>query len=281
MLHASLWMKILLGGDVFTGPLPGHRSMSGSVIGGSSLLGGAPLVGGSSSGGGGDIDMRSNSGLWSGGGAAVGHGSSGVIGCHISNNPGNSSSALASLLGINLPTGSGSLQDSLWSPAPQPPTGPSPLSALNQSAMPQNSNFGMHSVTTGGLLSGGPSRSTNIGGSSLIGGVPISGVSSTMSGSFAGGGAKNSDIALLQSLLPGVHITSDSGAGGFGGMAASWAAPGPPQNVAGGVNNGFAGNNLQQNWIGSGSGNRMQSHVGAIGQNTQQQQNQRQNPGIW
>ena len=103
-------------------------------------------------------------------------------------------------------------------------------------------------------------------------------------GSIAGGGTKNSDIALLQSLLPGVHITSDSSAGGFaGGMAPNWAAPGPTQSQAN--NNNLGGSTLhpQQNWGGAGGsgGNRMQqSHVGAIGQTTQQQ-NQRQNPGIW
>ena len=268
----------LLGGDVFTGHLPGHRSISGSVIGGSSLLGGTPLVGAP---GGDEIGLRNHSGFWSA--AAPGPGSSGVIGSHISNNPGNSSSALASLLGINLPTGSGSLHESLWSSAPQQPHGPSPLSALNQSVMMQNPHFrSNNNMPIGGVSSGSLSRSANIGGSSLIGGVPIAGVASSASGSFAGSNTKNSDIALLQSLLPGVHITSDTSVGGFGSMATGWAAPGLPQNV-GAVNNSLGGNLLhpQQNWIGGGNGSRVQNDVGAIGQNTQQKQNQRQNHGIW
>jgi len=255
----------LLGGEVYTG----------AVIGGSSLLGGAPLVGGAAPGGE-EIGLRNNnSGLWSGSAAS---GNNGIIGSHISNNSGNSSSALASLLGINLPTGSGSLQETtpFWNPSPQQPQGPSPLSTLNKSSMQQNQN-GMN-MPIGGPSHGGHQFGPNSGGSSLIGGVPISGGSGLSGhGSIAGGGTKNSDIALLQSLLPGVHITSDSGAGGFGGMSPHWAAPGPPQQQ----HSAMGGNPLDpsQNWNGGG-GNRMQNHVGAIGQNTQQQ-NQRQNPGIW
>jgi len=274
----------LLGGDLYTGSLPGQsNNNSAAFMGGSSLLGGAPLVGGPVAGGA-ELGLRGNSGLWSGGGGAAPGppGNNGVIGSHISNNSGNSSSALASILGINLPTGSGSLQESssLWSAAPQPPAGPSPLSTLNKSSIQQNP------LPIGASSHSGPPQTTSTGGSSLIGGVPLSGGSSNMAGhgAIAGGGTKTSDIALLQSLLPGVHITSDTVSGGFGGSGgmANWAAPGSQSQQQGHGGSNVGGNplNPSQNW-GGGVGNHIQGHVGAIGQNTGQQNQRQQNPGIW
>lgn len=170
-----------LGGEVFTGQLPSSNKSAigsqkwnesnGQLIHDNAMgeIGGSPLPG--------------------------------LYGLNLNSNN-NSTTALASILGIHLPTGSGSLRD--W------PQGPSPLSSLNQSAQ---------------------------GGSSLIGGVPIGGVpigsvpfqttpamsslcSSNSSGSSSGLNSNSNsfvsanaatgknDIALLQSLLPGVHITT-------------------------------------------------------------------------
>jgi hypothetical protein len=141
------------------------------------------------------------------GGGVIGGGTIG--GMH-----GTGSSALASMLGINLPTGSGSLRESpnLWT-APGP-TPQAPLAALNGNSMPMQ-----------GIIGGNPHHN-----SGLIGGVTIGGNNRQGVDAFGGGGNK-SDIALLQSLLPGVHITS-GGAGGFGAIGHSnindWnSAPGP------------------------------------------------------
>jgi CCR4-NOT transcription complex subunit 4 len=278
----------LLGGDIFTGSLPGHSVVGSSLLGGSSLL---PGVGLSTPAPVGDGSLRrgGNTGFWSGG-AAPGPSGNGVIGSHISSNVGgsNSSSALASILGINLPTGSGSLQEttSLWSATPylQPPQGPSPLSMLNGSAIQQS-----HHHPGGGMgmmRMGGPSQPAH-NGSSHIGGVPIGGGSRFSGPGTIGagaGGSNQSDIALLQSLLPGVHITSDNNAIGFVGGNTGWAAaPGHPQSLGGTA--AVGGNPIHQtgNWVGGGS-SRLQpstgSAVGAIGQNNGQQ-NQRQGPGIW
>ena len=171
----------------------------------------------------------------------------------------NSSSALASLLGINLPTGSGSLRETnLWEENPAPIAAPSPLASLNGTSMPVNAGEPlMH-------------------GSSLIGGVPIGGAPSAnnnsrmnaapgaIGGAALGGGGK-SDIALLQSLLPGVHITSGNDAyGGFG-----WNS-GP-----GGLN----GDAISHWNAGGGAGGTATAtaSVGTIGRNSQQQNGQ----GIW
>ena len=100
---------------------------------------------------------------------------------------GGGSSALASMLGIELPTGSGSLRESGLFPgqsnASQPPVG-----SLNNS----NNAVGAIGVKSNNLLPiGAPSGSQ---------GITI--------GSYNTGGGNNNDMALLQSLLPGVNITS-------------------------------------------------------------------------
>ena len=260
-----------LGGEVFTGELRPKTAIIGrgaDHIGGgggdkwNNAVGGSPLP----------------TGLWNESGAA---------------NSNSSTNALASILGINLPTGSGSLSSGLWSSAPAPTTtpatGPSPLSALNETAMPPAGG--------GSLLSrgGGPSSAAtnNIGssstrGSSLIGGVPIGGgggsgaglglsaAPSSMGGLGAsiGGtyGGKN-DIALLQSLLPGVHITSGNESSLHGA-----ANPNPNSNNNNNMNNsdwnqgntsGGLGGDTLPGWGGP-------STVGAIGQ---AQSNK--GPGIW
>lgn len=93
---------------------------------------------------------------------------------------GGGSSALASMLGIELPTGSGSLRESglLGS---QPAVG-----SLNNA----NAVGAIGAKTNNMLPIGAPSSQ----------GLTI--------GSYNSGGGNNSDMALLQSLLPGVNITS-------------------------------------------------------------------------
>ena len=159
---------------------------------------------------------------------------------------GNSTSALASLLGINLPTGNGTLRDSsLWEESPPPIAAPSPLASLNGTAMP----------------AGGGESFVN--GSSLIGGIPIGGGNlgppstnnraSMAPGAMSGG---KSDMALLQSLLPGVHITSGNDAYNYG-----W------NNGSGGLNG-----DAINHWNAPGNG----SSVGTIGRSSQQS-----GQGIW
>lgn len=98
---------------------------------------------------------------------------------------GSGSSALASILGIELPTGSGSLRESGLFPGHSNASHPA-VGSLN------NSNVvGAIGAKTNNMLP--------IGAPSCSQGVTI--------GSYASGG-NNSDMALLQSLLPGVNITS-------------------------------------------------------------------------
>jgi hypothetical protein len=257
-----------LGGEIFTGELPNsHHSMIGGGndkwnsghIGGATLSTG-PMLG---AGGGG--------GFWGGapshgqglGQALSGGGNGGVIGSHISDN-GDSSSALASILGINLPTGSGSLHETsnLWPPQQQAPSGPSALSSLNGTVMHSQGAIGPSSLRSG---------------SSLIGGIPIGGRNSSMNQSGSDG--SKSDIALLQSLLPGVHITTGHESYGLGGMGPGGGWDSAPGRSNQGMNlGGLNGNSpIGGSWVGQMSA---PGSVGAIGQNNGQQ-DRRQGPGIW
>lgn len=261
----------LLGGEIFTGQLPnGSKSAIGSgkdkrslnpTQGGSVI--GAPLAGGV---------------LWNSGHSAPGPAGGGLIGSQLSSQTANSSSALASILGINLPTGSGSLQESLWStPGSHEP---SPISSLN------GSNLGGRAVNGAGAGNGG---------SSLIGGVPIGGGAGGMpmnsgGGALIGGGGhgggfnglngpgtigsnnngdSKTDLALLQSLLPGVQVTSRTEALSFNN--GGWNAP------RGALGPGALGGETIGGW-GGGMHTAPGSSVGAIGQNGGPQ---RQGPGIW
>lgn len=108
---------------------------------------------------------------------------------------GSGSSALANMLGIELPTGSGSLRESTV-PFGNPMQSAAPVGGLNANgAVGANGPIGAigASKPNNGMMQpiGGPSQ----GG----GGIPIGGVG------FSNG---NNDVALLQSLLPGVNITS-------------------------------------------------------------------------
>jgi len=122
------------------------------------------------------------------------------------------SSALASMLGIDLPTGSGSLRDTALN-VPVPP----PNNFYNSNAIPiqapSNSNTLWNSNHTNieqanqytsrnqGVIGSNPNRFNN---NCAVGGVTIGGRG------YNNAASANNDIALLQSLLPGVHITSGS-----------------------------------------------------------------------
>jgi hypothetical protein len=121
------------------------------------------------------------------------------------------SSALASMLGIQLPSGAGSLRETLW--ASSTPLNP-PSQEKSHTPTPIGSGI---KKTNDNVIIGGPTRGNA--------GVPIGGYGSS---AHSNGGNK-SDIALLQSLLPGVHIT--------GGNSDSYQ---PSQNVNGN-HNPFAG----------------------------------------
>lgn len=117
---------------------------------------------------------------------------------------GSGSSALASMLGIELPTGSGTLRDSSgpygMSTAPLAPVGAigavgsaGPVGSPSVNG-PRVGSIGAIGKTNSMLQPiGAPSSSQGIGG----GGIHIHGY-----------GNNNHDVALLQSLLPGVNITS-------------------------------------------------------------------------
>jgi hypothetical protein len=115
------------------------------------------------------------------------------------------SSALASMLGIELPTGVGSLRETLW--ASSTPL-KDPFSEVKTNT-PTPIGAG---IKKSNVIGGRPSRNVPIGGYEIggqshmsSGGVPIGGYGSS-TGPATGG--NRSDVALLQSLLPGVHITS-------------------------------------------------------------------------
>lgn len=129
------------------------------------------------------------------------------------------SSALASMLGIQLPSGAGSLRETLWASS-------TPLN-------PPNNETKLHIPAPIGSGMKKTSDNVIIGGSTRGGaGIPIIGFGSSTSSN----GGNKSDIALLQSLLPGVHITSGN------------STPQPAQNTNG-VHNPFAGSG----WGGLGS----------------------------
>jgi hypothetical protein len=149
-------------------PQPIRGNNSGVIGGGRTLIGGTTLSG---------TVLSSTTGLTSGNFLNLGNSSS------------SGSSILASMLGIELPTGSGSLRDSLWDPSPQVTSSLS--SKSSGPAPPPPIGSGMKS-----------------GGDVILGrGFGVSNPN-LKSSSTVDGPRNNSDIALLQSLLPGVHITS-------------------------------------------------------------------------
>ena len=285
-----------LGGEVFTGDAP---HLSSSIIGGD-IWSGTPIQGSGSSlltqhthdhpnGTGSGIGGSTLSG---GGFGAVGAGTIGgsTIGYSNGMSSNSGSSALASMLGINLPaSGSGSLQND-GNPffqqgnsvigAPRP----SGSGAIG-SAPRSSSGFGSGSsaIGSGAIGSIGPgtigssntSRGGLIGVSDPIRSAPVGAIgggrAQTLIGSSSG---SHSDIALLQSLLPGVHITSGHGqqqpssGGNFDSIGSNWNSAQPSGRV------------VDMTWNnGRGSGFQTAPSGGVIGAPKQQQQQHRNN--IW
>lgn len=103
------------------------------------------------------------------------------------------SSALASMLGIQLPTGVGTLRDSLW--ASSTPVRSPQTSMKTNSPAPTPIGSGIKKSNNGVIIGGGQ--------------LPVGGMHASTIGNPNNNGVGNtSDIKLLQSLLPGVHITS-------------------------------------------------------------------------
>jgi len=219
------------------------------------------------------------------------------------------------MLGIQLPTGSGSLSEtpSLWGSSPAAPVpsstpGPIPIGGLPNSG-PEPIGGGLAKspgAPSGSLVIGGGTSSAN------AGSVPIGGFHGNGTGATAAGSTSN-DIALLQSLLPGVRVTSDSNSVrpsigpssiggtviGGGGASTDWGTSigGPPQQQLGGFGStqssvpiGGLGSGLQhepphQQQQGLGGGDTWGSsglYSGTIGGNqSSQQQQQQQRSNIW
>merc|ERR1711907_1828 len=194
------------------------------------------------------------------GGGVIGGGTIGSGNVHRSG-----SSALASMLGINLPTGSGSLRESttqLWTSGSTPQA---PIAALNGSSLPLQ-----------GVI-GGTAKSSN----SPIGGVAIGGSNQQIQA--AANGSNSSDIALLQSLLPGVHITSGgsfqgSGFGSIGSSSNINSSTGPHLTSSGSAS--LAGNDTHQGF--SLQPSLVGQPIGTIGHGTHSKSRQAPPPGsIW
>lgn len=252
-----------LGGEVFDGPLQSSSNVRSAIGSGkgkwdSVPVGDAGSFGNKPSSSWGNVSQNAGQSDRIGGGVIGG----GTIGP--GNVRGSGSSALASMLGINLPTGSGSLRESssqLWTTELSQQN---PISSLNGTALPLQ-----------GVI-GGTAKSNN----NLIGGVPIGGRNHQIPA--AANGSNNSDIALLQSLLPGVHITSGGNFHGSGlgsiGSNNSNSAPGSSQRKSSGSASLASGDARQGFGFQQSLGGQP---IGTIGQG-QAHGKQRQAPGsIW
>ena len=303
-----------LGGDIFTGEVHSRNtitsvctsdkwigtSLSGSNdgfgIGGGDIWGGGSSLSGSGT-------LGSNSGFLSTSGELSGSIGGGIIGgAPIGRSFGgpirmggqsNGSSTLASMLGINLPTGSGSLRESsssLFDIVGQPQASLVYNGGLSGGFAPGVIGGGPQTRQNPGPVGGNTTRGGNIGGG---GGRTIAGGSLAFNnahlGSIGNGTGNNNDIVLLQTLLPGVHITS--------GSSQLSAAPGvfrssgtgnwqenisPSQHVIGGNVVGLNQGGYGHTWNGDG-GDILQSRAapggGIIGQSGSLSQKQNQN--IW
>lgn len=276
-------------GASISGSNDGFGIGGGDIWGGRSTLSGSGTLGNSSG-------FLSTSGELSGsigggfiGGAPIGGSFGGPI------RPGgqsNGSSTLASMLGINLPTGSGSLRES----------SSSLFDIVGQPQAPFGYSNGLSSIFAPGVIGGGPQTRQNpvpIGGNTRRvgniggGGRSISGsglsFTNTQLGSIGNGAGNNNDIVLLQTLLPGVHITSGSSQlstapGGFRPSGSgNWQGNSlPSQHVIGGNVVGLNQGGYGHTWNGDGS-DILQSRAapggGIIGQSGKLSQKQNQN--IW
>jgi len=175
------------GNSVVGAPSRSNDAMGGAVL---PPVGGGRIVGPSGNGG-----LAGNTII---GGSM---GGSGNLFASSSGHGGSGSSALASMLGIQLPTGSGSLRErsSLFD---------SPAGAIGSNVdagiggMAPGPIIGGPSMAPGGLLVGGGDRVSS------TGGVAIGGFQGNGTGSSSAVGNNPNDIALLQTLLPGVRITA-------------------------------------------------------------------------
>lgn len=252
-----------LGGEVFDGPLLSSSNVRSAIGSGKGKWDSVP-------GGDPSYSVNSKAPSWGNisqnavrsdiiGGGVIGGGTIGPGNGHRSG-----SSALASMLGINLPTGSGSLRESssqLWTTELSKQN---PISSLNGPSLPLQ-----------GLIGGTTKLNNN-----LIGGVPIGGRNHQIPATA--NGSNNSDIALLQSLLPGVHITSGGNfqGSGFGSIGSSNtnSAPGQSQRKNGGSASLVSGDARQSFGLQQSLGGQA---IGTIGQG-QAHGKQRQAPGsIW
>lgn len=208
------------------------------------------------------------------------------------------SSALASMLGIELPSGSGSLRDvpstNLWGSSPNQP----PVGSLSNPGVPPNP-IGSGAKPSGGLAIGHrPVQSGSAG-------VPIGGFGANSSGAATTVGSNNNDVALLQSLLPGVRITSGNahqpaapissgnnmviGGARLGTVGGLQPAPPQHQQQRGAVGVGIGGMNIHQQQQHQGSrdtwgGSGLYASAGApnpAGSQQQQQQQQHHPASIW
>jgi hypothetical protein len=252
-----------LGGEVFDGPLLSSSNIRSAIGSGKGKWDSIP---------GGDAGYSVNNTAPSWGNVSQNAVQSDIIGGGVIGGgtigPGNGqrsgSSALASMLGINLPTGSGSLRESssqLWTTEL---SNQKSVSSMNGSSLPLQ-----------GVI-GGTTNSNN----NLIGGVPIGGRNHQIPTTANGG--NNSDIALLQSLLPGVHITSGGNLNGSGfgsiGSSNNNSAPGLSQRTIGGSASLASGDGRQSFGLQQSLGGQP---IGTIGQG-QAHGKQRQAPGsIW
>lgn len=297
-----------LGGDIFNGDVHSSKpiavsgsndkwiasSMSdnnnGFGVGGGDIWGGGSGLSGSGA-------LNDNSGFPSvpgiGGGIIGGTPIGGRFGGPIG--PGgqsNGSSALASMLGINLPTGSGSLRESSSSifdtvGSPQAPVGygnhgfsgyaPGVIGVGSKQNISIQSPIGGNSIG-GGVIGSGGGRSFSGGNISF---------NNAQSGTLGGGVGSNNDIMLLQTLLPGVHITTGGSqqpvTSGFGSVGpGNWGVNNmPSQAVTSGNAVGLNQGGFGQNW-GESSGivqSRVAPGGGIIGQSGNLSQKQNQN--IW
>jgi hypothetical protein len=117
------------------------------------------------------------------------------------------------MLGINLPSGSGSLSNegvvggTLWQGGGATVGGSTIGGApIGSSALHSNGSYSLGNPIGGTAIGAiGANRNAPVGGTVI-------------------GGGKQNDIALLQSLLPGVHITSGQGgdSSGYGLADANW-----------------------------------------------------------
>lgn len=234
-----------LGGEIYTGPVGGDKwNAPGSESHGNSnneisLMGSAVGSG---------VIRDGNSTFGAIGGCTIGFNNDSSV---------NGSSTLASMLGINLPTGSGSLASDgnpLWQQQQQhsvhhPQSNGSIGSPIRSGGTIGPSSLRSNSFSSGNLSAQGPSMVGNnnsigaignnrggvIGAPGTIGAqktnAPIGGMAVSPGGVLpsGNGNGKQSDIALLQSLLPGVHITSGHGqqhataeGNQFGSVGSNW-----------------------------------------------------------